>query len=148
MIKHSSCAKFYTLPLRLFCQQMRRNRNLSHIQMTKIGSHKYVSSNFLPKLHHYISLDFVMDSSQSLKSPSGNSSWMNGQHDQISNLQDMLWKQWVFVQIMSIMESIVESMLKLFESLNSFTFNKKNNKMGIFMVEEVCTLRIKPNNIP
>jgi hypothetical protein len=116
--------------------------------MTKIGSHKYVSSNFLPKLHHYISLDFVMDSSQSLKSPSGNSSWMNGQHDQISNLQDMLWKQWVFVQIMSIMESIVESMLKLFESLNSFTFNKKNNKMGIFMVEEVCTLRIKPNNIP
>jgi hypothetical protein len=60
------------------------------ILVTKIGSHKYVSSNILPKLHHYISLGFVMDSSQSLKSPPGNSSWINGQHDQISNLQDML----------------------------------------------------------
>lgn len=77
-------------PYVFFGQQMRRNRNFSHIQMAKIGSHKYVSSNFLPKLHHYISLGFVMDSSQSLKSPPDNSSWINGQHDQISNLQDML----------------------------------------------------------
>jgi hypothetical protein len=46
------------------------------------------------------------------------------------------------------MEIIVESILKLSESLNSLTFNKKNNKMGTFMVEEVCTLRIKPNNVP
>ncbi len=145
MIKHSSCAKFYTLPLHLFCQQLRRNRNLSHIQMAKIG---YVSSNFLPKLHHYISLAFVLDSSQSLKSPPGNSSWINGQHDQISNLQDMLQKQWVFVQVISIMESIVESILKLSKSLNSLTFNKKTNKMGIFMVEEVYTIRIKPDNVP
>jgi hypothetical protein len=88
LIKHSSCAKFYTLPLHLFCQQMRRNRNHSHILMAKIGSYKYVSSNLLPKLHHYISLDFV-NSSQSPKCPPGNSSWINGQDDQISNLQDM-----------------------------------------------------------
>jgi hypothetical protein len=113
--------------------------------MAKIG---YVSSNFLPKLHHYISLAFVLDSSQSLKSPPGNSSWINGQHDQISNLQDMLQKQWVFVQVISIMESIVESILKLSKSLNSLTFNKKTNKMGIFMVEEVYTIRIKPDNVP
>jgi hypothetical protein len=46
------------------------------------------------------------------------------------------------------MEIIVESILKLSKSLNSLTFNKKINKMEIFMVEEVCTLRIKPNNIP
>jgi len=49
---------------------------------------------------------------------------------------------------MSIMEIIVESFLRLSKSQNSLTFNKKNNKMGTFMVEEVCTLRIKPNNVP